>query len=540
MWKNSDNIILVGFMGAGKSTVGRELALHLGYRFIDLDECIESREGRAIRAIFAASGEEAFRAMETAALGELASCHGAVIATGGGIVQRPDNRKMMKRLGRIVYLRAALETLCGRMAASDARPLADLSGAGRHRLRSLLATREPFYQEADLIIDTDSLTAQETASRILAGLASQEQPRCREVEVHLGEQSYPIRIGRGILDVLGESLTGGNFPRRVALVTNTTVAPLYAGRVEESLRRAGFECHSILLPDGEQFKTQDTVTSIYGRLIEGGFDRGSALVALGGGVVGDIAGFAAATFMRGIPYAQVPTTLLAQVDSSVGGKTGINHPLGKNLVGAFHQPRLVHIDVETLKTLPAREFAAGMAEVIKYGMIWDGGFFSWLESHVNDLLRLAPEALVVAIRQSCRIKAEIVARDERESSLRAILNYGHTFGHAVENLAGYGVYRHGEAVAIGMHVAALGARRRGWCTAADVERLVRLLKSFHLPVLPPALSLEKVVAAMGRDKKSHEGILRFVFNKGIGGHCIEEISNPRNFLADILSDLGSG
>jgi 3-dehydroquinate synthase len=539
MWKNFNNIILLGFMGAGKSTVGRELARRCGCDFIDLDERIEVRAGRTIREIFASCGEEAFRDLETAALREAASCRGAVIATGGGIIQREDNRSLLRQIGRTVYLRAGLETLVERMAGSEARPLADDSDEGRLRLRSLLSAREPFYAAANLIVDTEDLSPGETAARIIAELEKEEGLQ-QEVTVPLGEQSYPILIGCGTLDSLGPHLAAKGFPRKLALVTNTTVHPLYGGRAEASLRRAGIECRTIILPDGEQYKNQETVTSIYDQLIDAGLDRGAAVVALGGGVVGDIAGFAAATFMRGIRYAQVPTTLLAQVDSSVGGKTGINHPLGKNLIGAFHQPCLVYIDVETLNTLPAREFSAGMAEIIKYGMVWNGGFFAWLEEHVDALLRMEPKTLISAIGQSCRIKAEIVGRDEKESSLRAILNYGHTFGHAVENLAGYGVFRHGEAVAIGMHLAALGARLSGYCAAADVERLVHLLQAFHLPVVPPAFPLTRFLTAMGRDKKSHEGILRFVFNKGIGDYRIEEIPSPQAFFSAILDQLGPG
>ncbi|NLC70701.1 MAG: 3-dehydroquinate synthase [Desulfuromonadaceae bacterium] len=539
MWKNFNNIILLGFMAAGKSTVGRELSRRCGCDFIDLDARIEVDQGRTIREIFASDGEEAFRNLESNALRELGSIRGAVIATGGGIIKRGVNREILKKMGRTIYLRAGLETLVKRMAVSEARPLADRSDEGWAKLQSLLEVREPFYREADLIIDTDGLTPRDTVARIIAELEKGEGSLEPELTVSLGEQSYPIFIGCGILDSLADILVSRGFTGRLALVTNTTVYPLYGGRVEENLRRAGIECRTIVLPDGEQYKNQATVTTIYDHLIEAGFDRGSALVALGGGVVGDIAGFAAATFMRGIRYAQVPTTLLSQVDSSVGGKTGINHPLGKNLIGAFHQPGLVHIDVETLKTLPAREFSAGMAEIVKYGMIWDGDFFSWLEEHVEALTRMETEALVAAIRQSCRIKAEIVGRDEKEGGLRVVLNYGHTFGHAVENLAGYGAYRHGEAVAIGMHVAALASFQRGYCTAMDVERLVRLLKAFHLPVMPPAYPLQRFLDVMGHDKKSQQGILRFVFNRKIGEYGIEEISNPEKFFAAILDGLRS-
>ncbi len=358
-----------------------------------------------------------------------------------------------------------------------------------------------------------------------------------KLTVPLGDRSYPIIIGSGNLRKLGESLASGAFPLRVALVSNTTVFALYGEEVEKSLKQRGFEVTSICLPDGEKYKTTETVNSIYDSLIREGFDRTSGLVALGGGVVGDIAGFAAATFLRGIPYAQVPTTLLAQVDSSVGGKTGVNHPFGKNLIGAFYQPQQVFIDVDTLKTLPYREFSAGMAEVIKYGMIWDEKFFSWIKNHQEELARLEPESLICCIKRACAIKAEIVAKDEKETNLRAILNFGHTFGHAVENLAGYGEYRHGEAVAIGMYCAARAAQKMDLCSIEQVAALKNLLAEFHLSTDLPSFSMEDYLRAMKRDKKNREGVLRMVLNKGIGDYLITEIAEPESFFLPFFNEL---
>ena len=348
--------------------------------------------------------------------------------------------------------------------------------------------------------------------------------------VPLGDRSYPIIISSGNLPGLGKELSSIKFPSRVALVSNTTVYALYGAEVEKSLTESGFKISPVCLPDGEEYKTTETVNSIYDVLIREGFDRTSGLVALGGGVVGDIAGFAAATFLRGIPYVQVPTTLLAQVDSSVGGKTGVNHPLGKNLIGAFFQPRMVFIDVDTLKTLPYREFSAGMAEVIKYGMIWDEKFFSWIQSSKTKLARLDAKALIACIKRACAIKAEVVEADEQEANLRAILNFGHTFGHAVENLSGYGEYRHGEAVGIGMLSAAKASQKLGLCSMEQVAVLKELLESFHLPTALPAFPLEEYLAAMKRDKKNRKGVLRMVLNKGIGNYQITEISEPETFF----------
>jgi 3-dehydroquinate synthase len=359
------------------------------------------------------------------------------------------------------------------------------------------------------------------------------------LQVGLGDRSYPILIGEDILALLGSDLRQVAFPNQVAVVTNPTVQVLYADVVLRSLQENGFSASVIVVPDGEEFKSLQSLQLIYDALVEGGFDRYSGLIALGGGVVGDLTGFAAATFLRGIPFAQVPTTLLSQVDSSVGGKTGVNHPLGKNLIGAFYQPRHVHIDTATLRTLPRREFNAGMAEVIKYGIIRDKSFFVWLHEHRDALYRLDPAALVTAISTSCQIKADIVEHDETERSTRAILNYGHTFGHAVETLAGYGVIRHGEAVAIGMSVIAGVSRTMGLCSTADVHRIQELITSYDLPITPPPFPMDRYLGAMERDKKMKEGVLRLVLNRGIGDCVIQEVVQPADLFAPIINNAPS-
>lgn len=358
-----------------------------------------------------------------------------------------------------------------------------------------------------------------------------------KLTVGLGERSYPIWIGDGILDRAGEALEEAGFPRKLAIVSNPTVHVLYGERLQGALQGAGFQPSVILVPDGEEYKNLETLKTIYDALVAKGFDRSSGLVALGGGVIGDITGFAAATYLRGIPFAQVPTTLLAQVDSSVGGKTGVNHPLGKNLIGAFYQPLHVHIDVNTLPTLPRREFATGMAEVVKYGIIRDRSFFDWISTVNGRLKALECDALVQAVKRSCQIKANVVEIDEKEGSLRAILNYGHTFGHAVETLSGYGEVRHGEAVAIGMVVAAMVSRELGSCSHEDVEAIRDLLVTFNLPVRPPDFSLESFLTAMGRDKKVKAGVLRLVLNRGIGDCLIREIADPEPLFAAVLASL---
>jgi 3-dehydroquinate synthase len=334
-------------------------------------------------------------------------------------------------------------------------------------------------------------------------------PDTRSITVELGERSYPIVIGSGLL--------GGGFDLSAyvggpdcLVVTNETVEPLYLEALAANL--TGKQLRAISLPDGEAYKTLETVEDILDTLIEGGASRDTTVVALGGGVVGDIAGFAAACYMRGVDFIQVPTTLLAQVDSSVGGKTGVNHASGKNLIGAFHQPRAVLIDTDTLRTLPDRELKAGLAEVIKYGAIVDADFFAWLEANLEALLARDTEALATAIRRCCELKAQIVAEDERESGRRAILNFGHTFGHAIERCQGYGEWLHGEAVAAGMVMAA----QLSASDAAVAERIGKLLERAGLPTRPPAIAAPDLLAAMGMDKKVQQKRLRFVLLRGLG------------------------
>ena len=336
------------------------------------------------------------------------------------------------------------------------------------------------------------------------------------VKVELGERSYPILVGDGILSRLGDQVRSVHIPCRCVTVMDENVGPLYGRQVNESLAQAGFQPHEVALPAGEEHKTLQTLERLCSGYVEACLDRGSIAVALGGGVVGDVTGFAAAAYMRGIPYVQVPTTLLAQVDSSVGGKTGVNLPEGKNLVGAFHQPVLVHIDVSTLESLPPRELKAGMVEVIKYGVIRDAELFEWLEGNLDGLLALDRQRLVKAVRRCCQIKADVVAEDEREAGLRAILNYGHTVGHAVENLTGYGELRHGEAVSMGMAAAATLSCGLGKLQPAEAERQNRLLARLGTPTRLPPLKAAAVIDQMQRDKKAAGGVSRFVLARCIG------------------------
>lgn len=337
------------------------------------------------------------------------------------------------------------------------------------------------------------------------------------VSVNLGERSYPIHLGEGLLQRVGELAREHRITGKIGIVTNPTVAGHYLDTVRHSLAGAGYETFALPVPDGEEYKNLASLGAIYDRLVEHRFDRSATLFALGGGVIGDLTGFAAATFLRGIDYIQLPTTLLAQVDASVGGKTAINHEHGKNLIGAFYQPRMVVIDVGTLATLPVREYVAGISEVIKYGIIEDADFFAYLERHLDQLLRLDAGVVERAIATSCRIKAAVVEEDEREEDRRAILNFGHTIGHALESFTAYERFLHGEAVAVGMIQAAVLSAHEGLCSPGELGRITELIRRAGLPwQIPEDIPLDDLVAGMEVDKKSRAGKIKFILCRGIG------------------------
>ena len=355
------------------------------------------------------------------------------------------------------------------------------------------------------------------------------------LSVELGDRSYPIYIGEGLLsqpELLLSHISGC----QVLVVTNETVAPLYLNFVREHL--SDLQYSEVILPDGEQYKSLEVLTRIYDQLLADKHNRSTTLIALGGGVVGDMTGFAAASYQRGVNFIQIPTTLLSQVDSSVGGKTGVNHPLGKNMIGAFHQPQCVIADTRTLQSLPARELSAGIAEVIKYGLICDARFFKWLEVHMEDLLALDPTTVTEAIYRSCENKAKVVASDERESGIRAILNLGHTFGHAIETEQGYGNWLHGEAVSAGTALALDLSKRLGWISAEAVGAGKALLQRAQLPVRPPAMSCERFLLLMAVDKKVLDGRLRLVLLKQIGEAVVTSDVSENDVLA-VLAAAGA-
>jgi len=534
-------------MGSGKTTIGRQLAKRLGKRFVDSDHEIEARTGASIPLIFDIEGEASFRRREADVIRDLSSQRGIVLATGGGAVLDAGTRARLAERGTVIYLRAHVNSILQRTAHDKNRPLLRTPDP-RRTLEQLTAQREPLYREvAHLVIDTGRPNVQSMVQTILEQLAAlARKPATTSMNsinsappaaapftlnVDLGERSYPIAIGPGLLDDPALLLRHVN-GRQVAIVTNTTVAPLYLARVAAPLRAAGRDVLEIILPDGEQYKTWESLMLVFDALLAHKCDRKTTLVALGGGVIGDLTGFAAASYMRGVPFVQIPTTLLAQVDSSVGGKTGLNHPLGKNMIGAFYQPRAVLADTSTLASLPARELAAGLAEVIKHGAILDAGFFDWLEENMAQLVARDPVALAHAIARSCEIKADVVRRDEREGGLRAVLNFGHTFGHAIEAGLGYGNWLHGEAVGCGMVMAADLSQRLGQIDGAQAARVKALVAAAGLPVAAPDLGTARWLELMEVDKKNEGGAIRFILLKPLGSPSIGPAPD-----ADLLATL---
>jgi len=553
----SGSIFLVGLMGAGKTTIGRALAKKLNKRFVDSDHEIESRTGTTIPVIFEIEGEESFRKREADVIRELSAQQDIVLATGGGAILRAETRAYLKQRGTVIYLRAGINQILQRTGRDKNRPLLQTADP-RRKLEELSRQRDPYYREvADFVIETGrpnvqflvqailsqlELTPKQTADAASAPATSAAQPLESAMtastfapvalQVELGERSYPITIGHDLLSN-AELLTRHVAGKRVAVVTNDKVGPLYLPRVRKLLEDAGKQITEIVLPDGEEQKTWASLMKVFDVLLAEKCDRKTTLVALGGGVIGDLTGFAAASYMRGVPFVQIPTTLLSQVDSSVGGKTAINHPLGKNMIGAFYQPQAVIADTATLHTLPPRELAAGLAEVIKHGAIIDAPFFDWIEANIGKLVAKDNAALAYSIQRSCEIKADVVRQDEREGGLRAILNFGHTFGHAIENGLGYGQWLHGEAVGCGMVMAADLSHRLGYIDAASKDRLTALVKAAGLPVVAPDLGAARWLELMEVDKKNEGGAIKFILIKPLGQPLITNV--PQDLLLQTLA-----
>ena len=541
------NIILVGMMGAGKTTIGKALANSLGKEFIDSDHEIQDRTGVKIPVIFEIEGEAGFRKRESEVLAELVKKSNIVLATGGGAVLSRENRQILRRGGIVIYLRASVNDLYRRTRYDKNRPLLQTQNLFA-RLSELYVQRDALYREAaHVIIDSGKQGVRFLVQKLINKLISidfntimqnNNKNSMQTITVDFTpsseKRSYSIHIGHGILQQV--DLIVSCLPqKRVAIVSNTTIAPLYLDNLRVALEKQGVISVSIILPDGEVHKNWETLNLIFDALLKNHCERNTAILALGGGVIGDLTGFAAATYLRGVPFIQIPTTLLAQVDSSVGGKTGINHPLGKNMIGAFYQPRMVLADSATLNTLPDRELRAGLAEIIKYGLIRDPAFFDWLERNIHRLLARDPVTLNEAIQRSCENKAEIVAADEKEEGVRALLNLGHTFGHAIENGMGYGVWLHGEAVAAGIVLAADLSRRMKLISEADVSRIRKIFLQAGLPVVAPRMPPEKYLQLMMLDKKVDAGRARFIVLNRIGEAVMRADISPAILNETILA-----
>lgn len=536
------NIVLTGFSTTGKSTAGRLAAERLGFTFIDTDAVVEARAGRRIAELFAEEGEDRFRDLESAALVEALAGEQRVIATGGGAILRQHNREAMRQRALVICLNAGQETIVRRLDSHEAglRPLL-MSDDPAARVIALKRERAPLYAEADWTVQTDHLSPEGVAAEIVRAwnllrprfIHGPGQPRAM---VTAGSASYPIHVGAGVLARLGEFVR--EWARgAVWLLADARAAELYGDLALRALREAGLSAALRVIPSGEASKDLAVATDVFRWLAAQRAERRDIIVALGGGVTGDLAGFVAATFLRGLALVHVPTTLLAMTDSAIGGKTGVNLPEGKNLVGAFHQPRLVLADVDVLRTLPEREYRAGWAETIKHALIRDPGLLELLETQREALLAQDRDLLVEVVGRSMAVKAEIVSVDEREDGLRMVLNYGHTAGHALEAAGDYHALLHGEAVAIGMAVAgAIGAALR--LTPSElVERQNDLIARFGLPLRAPALSFDRTLDALAVDKKVRAKRNRWILLEGVGRPTIRDDVPPelvKSALREVL------
>lgn len=517
-------IVLVGLMGAGKTTLGRLLAQHYGIPFIDTDAEIEKACRQSIPEIFAQHGEAHFRAGEHRVIRRLLRGGPCILATGGGAWMHPQTRSLIHRRADVctIWLHVPMPVLLRRLLGNrSGRPLL-AQGNPEDTLHRLASERYPRYAEADIIIDCGDESVEQATRTITETLASTTLPH--HVPVSLAGHSYEVLIGSHLLEDAGLRIRPHLSNGQAIILTDDTVAGLHLSTLEDSFRRAGIRFHTITVPAGEGSKSFSRFEAVMEEILAHGIERGSTIIALGGGVIGDLAGFVAATALRGIPFIQIPTTLLAQVDSSVGGKTGINARAGKNLIGAFWQPRLVLADTAALDTLPRRQLVAGYAEIVKSGLIADADLFAWCERNGQKVLDGQAEALGEAVRRACAFKAGVVQEDEREqasSGGRALLNLGHTFAHAFEAEFHYdGRLLHGEAVSMGLHMALALSVRLGLAPAEDLTRLDAHLHALDMPAgaadLPHRLSTETLLSHMKRDKKMRDGKITFVLLRRIG------------------------
>jgi shikimate kinase/3-dehydroquinate synthase len=512
---NLSSLFLYGPSGSGKSTVGRLLAQNLGLPFYDLDMEIENSTGMSIAEIFVSGGESSFRRREKAELNKILKHSAGVVALGGGSLLDAENRNLVESHGQVLLLHAPASTLAGRLSVdSNQRPL--LLGDQTARLAELLSRRAEHYDSFILKLDTTSLAPEQAVweAQVRLGVF---HVKGMSASYKRKPDGYDVRVQPGGLDCLGEELSRKQFNNPVVIVSDDRVGPLYIQRVESSLRKAGFPIHSMIIPAGEKYKTISTVISLWESFLSAKLERSSTVIALGGGVVSDLTGFAAATYLRGVHWLVLPTTLLAMVDASLGGKTGADLPEGKNLIGAFYPPGLVVADPETLATLPALELHSGLGEVVKHGIIGDPCLFDQcsrlnVDMPENDGSRLFTDL----VRRAIAVKIKIIEQDPYEQGIRASLNLGHTVGHAVEHISGYHLH-HGEAIAIGIAIEARIAEEIGLAEPGLAERITSVIKHLGLPTdIPTGMDPETIIRIMGVDKKRAGGIVRFALPANIG------------------------
>ena len=566
------NVYLIGFSGGGKSAIGRRLSRRLRRQHLDMDDEIAARAGRPIPEIFREEGEPGFRARERGLLEEISGRSRLIVSTGGGVPLDPDNRAAMARSGVVVCLEAKPDFLFSRLkrhlgneSKGQVRPL--LEGEDpRKRIEALKEYRQRFYATADWTVHTDDLTTDEVVREVLRGVRygqrrferkrraaaafppmgtigrEAESPYCRDMGASFVVETpggrYPVFVGWGNLSELGQRMRNLGLSGKAALVADAGVFDIHGEKALASLTSVGFEASAYSVPSGERSKSGDALTKIYDWMVEQRLERGSAVVALGGGVAGDLAGYAAATFLRGIPLVHAPTSLLAMTDSAIGGKVAINHPKAKNLIGAFYQPKLGLSDVETLGTLPTRELASGWAETIKYGMIMDPDLLDVLERDIDMVLTLDPEMTTEIVKRSSGLKGKVVGGDEKEAGWRMILNFGHTIGHALEAATEYGELLHGEAVSIGMMGAARLSQKHAGLGEEAGGRLSALLKGFGLPSSMPQLDPERLIEAMFLDKKVRGKAIRWVLLEDVGKPVIRD-DIPMESVREVLAELAA-
>ena len=543
------NIFVTGFSGTGKTTVGRRVANLLGWGYVDTDDEIASQANKSIAEIFEQEGETVFRQLETATLSRLCKQENQVVSTGGGITIDLANRSLMDENGMVICLEAKPQTIHSRLSSeltsSDGAHVRPMLKSSDHLLRieTLKAKRQESYAMADWIIQTDQLSSEEVAFEIIRAwetLSRRTSVKDTEKElvsvVNTSSVSYPIWVGWDLIDRIGGKIADDLEANSAYLVTDEG-AYLHARRAQASLENARIASHIFVIPRGESSKNLEMATRIYKWLASLRAERGHLIIAIGGGVVGDLAGFVAATYLRGMPFVQVPTTMLAMMDAAIGGKTAVDLTEGKNLVGAFHQPKLVLADVNTLTSLPDRELNSGWAEAIKHGLILDADLFQDFEVEGNALRSLERDISIDIIQRSIAIKAKVVTSDEKETlGLRILLNYGHTVGHAIETVTAYSQYLHGEAVSIGMMVAARISESMGILSAEEVLRQQRVLEAFQLPISLSDFDMDSLKNAMKLDKKTVEGSIRWVLLDGIG-HAVTRENVPENMIDQALDSL---